>query len=390
MVFAFLLTLVFIFGLAACTPPTENPPPPPPPGGEVRFETIVTGPVNPVALTNAGDERLFVAIRAGTVRIVEDGVLLPEPFLDLTEIVGISDVPMLERGERGLLGIAFPPDYEESGLFYAYYTRSDGYGVLARFAVNATNPNRADESSLEELEELENTSTFHNGGQLAFGPDGYLYWAVGDGMTNRQNAQTLTNLRGKIMRLDVSGGTGYTAPSDNPFVDVEGAEDAIWAYGLRNPWRFSFDSETGELYIADVGEDDYEEVNVAPAGVGGQNFGWPIMEGPECLTDPDCDASGLTMPEYSYPHSDDPEEGASITGGYVYRGPSAPDLVGQYVFGDFMQTSISAAAVASGWDVTELNDGPWRTASLGVGVDNRLYITDYGGGEIYEVTQEEP
>lgn len=387
-----LAAAVLTVGLAACTPPSDDgnpPPPPPPPGGEIRFETVISGLDTPVALTNAGDERLFIAERGGAVRVAQGGDLLPEPFLDLTAEVDLESIPPAQRGERGLLGIAFPPDHDESGLFYVYYTNSEGNSVLARYAVDATNPNVADVSTAEELEVLINTTAYHNGGQLGFGPDGYLYWAVGEGQTNPNNAQTLANLRGKIMRIDVSEAPGYTIPDDNPFVGVAGARGEIWAYGLRNPWRFSFDYETGELYIADVGEDDYEEVNVAPAGVGGQNYGWPIMEGPECVSGPGCSTTGLTLPTYSYSHPDDPEGGASITGGYVYRGPSAPDLVGQYVFGDFMQTSISAADMNGDWDITVLNPGPWRTASFGVGADNRLYVTDYGGGLVYEITQEE-
>lgn len=381
---ALMLVLFLLLVLAACTPPDDNGnPPPPPPPGDVAFVERASGLTYPVAMAHAGDERLFVAERAGTVRIIQDGQLVAEPFLDLAGTVAVGD------GEQGLLGIAFPPDHDETGRFYAYYTKSATVGVLSRFTLDPTNPNRIDPASLEELVEVPDTDIgYHFGGQLAFGPDRYLYWAVGDGQ-NRANAQSLSTLRGKILRLDVSTSTGYESPADNPFVDEEGARDEIWAYGLRNPWRFSFDRETGDLYIADVGEKDFEEVNVAPAGVGGQNFGWPQMEGPECLTGTTCDQSGLTLPVYSYAHPPDDEGGASITGGYVYRGPAAPDLVGQYVFGDFMQESVSVAELGADWEVTELRSGNWRTASFGEGPDGRLYVSDFGGGIVNEILQEE-
>lgn len=377
-----LLALFGLLTLAACTPPDDTGnPPPPPPAGDVVFVQRASGLTNPTAMAHAGDDRLFVAELAGTVRIIQDGQLLAEPFLDLTGTVALGG------GEQGLSGIAFPPDHNETGRFYAYYTKSATVAVLSRFTLDPTNPNRIDPASLEELVEVPDTdSEYHFGGQLPFGPDGYLYWAVGDGGVG-SNAQSLSSLRGKILRLDVSPSTGYTSPPDNPFVDDAGALDEIWAYGLRNPWRFSFDRQTEELYIADVGERDFEEVNVAPAGVGGQNFGWPYMEGPECLTGVTCDPANYTAPAFSYAH---PAEGsASITGGYVYRGPAAPDLEGKYVFGDFMQESVSVAELGANWEVTELRSGNWRTASFGEGPDGRLYVTDFGGGIVNEILQEE-
>lgn len=377
-----LLALFVLLTLAACTPPDDNGnPPPPPPAGDVVFVQRASGLTNPSAMAHAGDDRLFVAELAGTVRIIQDGQLLAEPFLDLTGTVALGG------GEQGLSGIAFPPDHNETGRFYAYYTKSATVAVLSRFTLDPTNPNRIDPASLEELVEVPDTdSEYHFGGQLAFGPDGYLYWAVGDGGVG-SNAQSLSSLRGKILRLDVSPSTGYTSPPDNPFVDDAGALDEIWAYGLRNPWRFSFDRETGDLYIADVGEDDFEEVNVTPEGEGGQNFGWPYMEGPECLSGVTCDPTDYTAPAFSYAHP--AEGGASITGGYVYRGPVAPDLEGKYVFGDFMHESVSVADMSAGWEVTELRSGNWRTASFGEGYDGRLYVTDFGGGIVNEILQEE-
>lgn len=375
-----LLTLV----LSACsTPPPDegDPDPSPSPNGPIQFVPRAAGLVTPVALTNAGDERLFVAERAGTVRVVQDGGLLPTPFLDVSTLVASSS------GEQGLLGLAFPPDHGSTGRFYLYYTDTSGRGVLARAAVSAGDPNVADPSSLETLVQLPEASAFHNGGQLEFGPDGYLYWAVGDG-GNGASAQSLSSLRGKVLRLDVSGAEGYRIPSTNPFVGTAGARGEIWAYGLRNPWRFSFDAATGELYIADVGQNAFEEVNVAPAGAGGQNYGWPIMEGASCYVDPACGSSGLTLPRFTYAHLPS-TDGASITGGYVYRGPAAPDLVGRYVFADYVHATVSVATLTTPWQVTQLLDGPWRTASFGVGADGRLYVADYGGGTVYEITQEQ-
>lgn len=380
----FLGALVLAVVLAACSAPPPGgepppPPPPPPPSGEVQFALVAAGLDTPVALTNAGDARLFVAERAGAVRIIQNGTLLTTPFLDLTPFV------KSDAGEQGLLGLAFPPDYATSGYFYVYYTNAGGHGVLARVSVSTSDPDLADPTSLEELLELPQTSEFHNGGQLAFGPDSYLYWAVGDG-TSRNSAQSLSNLRGKVLRLDVAEAPGYSIPETNPYANDASAQGAIWVYGLRNPWRFSFDSETGDLYIADVGEDSFEEVNVVPEGESGQNFGWPLMEGPDCLDGGACDRTGLTLPAHSYAHANG---GASITGGYVYRGPAAPDLEGRYVFADYMQDSFSVATLGGTWQVEDLTPEPaFGTASFGEGFDGRLYVTDYGGGRVYEVTQE--
>lgn len=376
------LALTVVLSACSVPPPDDGDPnPPPPPNGPIQFVQRVSGLATPVALTNASDERLFVAERAGTVRIIRNGALLSAPFLDMTGLVASSS------GEQGLLGLAFPPDHGDSGRFYLYYTNASGRGVLARAAVSEDDPNVADPSSLETLIQLPETSTYHNGGQLEFGPDGYLYWAVGDG-GNGASAQSLTSLRGKILRLDVSAADGYLVPGTNPFVDTAGARSEIWAYGLRNPWRFSFDADTGELYIADVGQNAFEEVNVAPAGAGGQNYGWPIMEGASCYTNPSCDSSGLTLPSFTYAHPS--TGGASITGGYVYRGPAAPDLVGRYVFADYVHATVSVATLTTPWQVTKLLEGPWSTASFGVGADGRLYVTDYGGGAVYEITQKQP
>ena len=374
-----LLTLVV---LVACTPPDGQNPPPPPPEGELRLAQVATGLNTPVALTNAGDDRLFVAERAGRVRIIRNGALQAEPFLDLTASVASSE------GEQGLAGLAFPPDHDTSGLFYVYYTAaSNGRGQLVRMAVDATNPDRADPATLEVLVELAESTTYHNGGQLAFGPDDYLYWAVGDGAVGSR-AQSRASWRGKIHRLDVSTAPGYEVPADNPLVGEPGVREEIWAMGLRNPWRFSFDSATGAMYLADVGEDAFEEVNVVPAGQGGANFGWPVMEGPECFEGASCDQEGLTLPTFSYPHPSG-EGGASVTGGYVYRGPAAPDLVGRYVFADFIMNSLSSAAAGNGWQIEPLLDDQLRTASFGVGDDERLYVTDFVNGRVLEVTQEE-
>lgn len=380
-----LLALVLVLAIAACAP---TPPPddddddddPPPAVGDVRLKEVVSGVDYPVVITNAGDERLFVVERAGRIWIVQGGAVQPEPFLDIR-----SDVAT--EGEQGMLGLAFPPDYATSGAFYVYFTNTDGRGALARFHVSDADPDSAEVNG-ETLIELTERSTNHNGGQIAFGPDGYLYWAVGDA-GNSALAQDLGSRRGKLLRIDVSGATGYTAPADNPFASEPGAAPEVWAYGLRNPWRFSFDHTADLIYIADVGENRHEEVNVQPSTAAGLNYGWPVMEGDACFQPADCDPSGYTPPTFTYDHD---TSSRSITGGYVYRGPSAPDLVGHYVFGDYMTSRLYTAAASDQWRMRPLleNDERLRTATFGEGADGQLYVANFENGTIYEITQELP
>ncbi len=390
---AALLFLVLV--VAAC----GNPPPPggdpggpsgpgeppdpssPPPTGEISLVNVVDGLAFPSGIAHAGDDRLFVIELGGTVRIVQDGVLLPTPFIDISGQIG-------EGGEGGLLGLAFPPDHATSGLFYLYYTDTNGDSVLSRFSVSA-DPNVADTASEEQLVVEPQPAANHNGGQLAFGPDGFLYWAMGDGGTGGAPAQELDTRLGKILRLDVSGTSGYAPAAGNPFAGQGTPADEFWAYGLRNPWRFSFDRTTGELYIADVGEDSFEEVNVEPAdSAGGNNYGWPLMEANECYSDPNCDAAaqGLTLPTFYYPWGE--EWGRSITGGYVYRGNDVPELQGFYVFGDFMTGRVWATSAGLDWEIRTLLETDYRITSFGEDAEGELYLVDAPGGTLYRFVSE--
>ncbi|MBW7916447.1 MAG: PQQ-dependent sugar dehydrogenase [Trueperaceae bacterium] len=345
-----------------------------------RLVPVADGLKKPVTITHAGDARLFVVQQGGQVRIIRDGALLKEPFLDVSDRVTTG-------GERGLLGLAFPPDYAASGRFYVYYTGANGESVLSRFEVTRGNPDRADETSEEVLLTHDQPYSNHNGGQLAFGPDGYLYLGLGDGGSGGDphgNGQDLGTLLAKLLRLDVSPETGYRVPADNPFVTTPGAKPEIWAYGLRNPWRFSFDRATGDLYIADVGQNAFEEVDFQPAGSrGGENYGWNVMEASHCYDAGSCDQAGLTLPVIEYPHG--PQWGSSISGGYVYRGEAVPALAGRYVFADFSSGRIWSADPAAGWDVTPLLQTGFNVSTFGEGVDGELYVADYSGGLIYRV-----
>ncbi|HRQ10825.1 MAG TPA: PQQ-dependent sugar dehydrogenase, partial [Trueperaceae bacterium] len=313
-------------------------------------------------------------------RIVKDGALLKDPFLDISDRTRSG-------GERGLLGLAFPPDYATSGHFYVYYTGTRGESTLSRFTVTPGNPDRADPTSEEILLTQEQPYSNHNGGQLAFGPDGYLYLGLGDGGSGgdpQGNGQNLGVLLGKLLRLDVSGDKGYKVPPSNPFVATAGARSEIWAYGLRNPWRFSFDRETGDLYIADVGQNAYEEVDFQPAySKGGENYGWNIMEASHCYGASTCDQTGLTLPILEYPHG--PQWGTSISGGYLYRGEAVPALVGRYVFADFTSGRVWSAGPEDGWELKPLFETGFNVSTFGEDAAGELYVADYTSGLIYRV-----
>ncbi|CAA9544226.1 MAG: FIG01022095: hypothetical protein [uncultured Thermomicrobiales bacterium] len=360
----------------------------------VDFELVADGFERPLYVAHAGDGsgRLFVVEQPGRIRIVQDGQTLPDPFLDIVDLV--------ESGgnEQGLLSVAFHPDYETNGLFYVGYTaRNSDAGVgdntIARYSVSG-DPNRADPDSAQILLAVEDPYPNHNGGLVLFGPDGHLYAGMGDGGSrgdpegNGQNPQALL---GKILRLDVNpdlvtAQEPYLIPADNPFADGAAAAPEIWATGLRNPWRFSFDRATGDLYIADVGQNAIEEVNhQAAASIGGENYGWNLLEGRDCYADPDCDpaATGTVLPVSGYSH----DFGCSITGGYVYRGAAAPALTGVYLFADFC-TGLA-------WGLGRDAGGDWATSepvetglapnSFGEDEAGEVYLTDINGG-IYRVT----
>src|SRR6476661_1231924 len=302
-------------------------------GKGAKLQLIVSGLSSPLYLTApSGDlSRLFVVEQTGGIRIIKDGALLPTPFLDISTKITAG-------GEQGLLGLAFDPDYASTGRFVVHYTDTNGDTHLSQFTVSS-DPDVADPASEQIILTADQPYNNHNGGQVLFGPDGLLYLGLGDGGSEgdpQGRGQDLSDLLGSILRLDVRSTSPYAVPPDNPFVGQAGVQPEVWSYGLRNPWRFSFDRGTGDLYIADVGQEHYEEIDVAPGGANpgkGINYGWNIMEGAHCLSGGQCDQTGLTLPTFEYGH----DQGCSITGGYVYRGPAIPALQGVYFYADYCQ-----------------------------------------------------
>lgn len=366
--------------------------------GPFRTELLVDFGDAMTSITHAGDGsgRLFVTSREGIVYIVRPALgagQTPGVFLDIAERV-------LSGGELGLLSVAFAPDYTESGRFYAAYTRGRGAGesVLSRFRVSETDPDQADPASEEVLLVVEQPYRNHNGGQLQFGPDGYLWYGLGDGGGSGdpdENADDMTTLLGKLLRIDVSGETGYTIPPDNPFPGVASAGAGtgtgggtgtgqatpaeIWAWGLRNPWRFSFDRSTGALYIADVGQNAFEEVNYVAAGTpGGLDFGWDRLEGRACYEPAEgCDARGTVAPVVVYSHAN----GCSVTGGYVYRGTAVAELRGTYVYADFCSGLMWGLRRGSQrWESARLLTTGAAVTAFGEDEAGELYLLDYAGG----------
>ena len=360
-----------------------------------RLIQLAGGFERPLFLTHAGDGsgRLFVVEQTGSVHIIRDGEVLDAPFLNVSELVGtrldLSDPE--NSSENGLLGLAFHPDYHENGYFFIYYTDQNLNSLLARYQVSETNPNIADPESGQEILSAHQPYYNHNGGMLAFGPDGYLYLGLGDGgeEATEMNSQMLDTLLGSILRLDVSVAeiAGYSIPPDNPFVDLDGARPEIWAYGLRNPWRFSFDRVTGDLWIGDVGAWQYEELNYQPAdSAGGENYGWPhwnaILKQSEELS-----YEETSPPIFVYPH----DLGLSIIAGYVYRGNAINDLFGVFLFGDFGSGRIWTIyrREDGGWQVNEYIDTIINISSFGEDEDGELYIVDYSSGSIWKFVPRE-
>ncbi|MGI8819031.1 MAG: PQQ-dependent sugar dehydrogenase [Gemmatimonadales bacterium] len=371
----------------AAAPPVVPPPLPPPPPGPVTLglQPVVTGLDFPLYLTSPpGDERLFIVQKGGVIRVVKGGALLPTPFLDLTSKV-FSD-----GGEQGLLGLVFAPDYAASGRFFVQYTGLDGDTRISRLRVSA-DPDRADPASESLVLLAPQPGVAHKGGQLLFGPDGMLYIGLGDGGDNDQGrGQSRADLLGSILRIDVSSGASYTVPPDNPFIAAAGARPEIWSYGLRNPWRFSFDRANGDLYIGDVGESNWEEVDYASAANGagrGVNYGWSRMEGQHCFGRADCDQTGLTLPVLEYQHSD----GCSVISGYVYRGAAIPALQGTYFYADFCDGWVRSFRMEGGalvdrTDWPELEPGG-RVTSFGEDAAGELYLVTAQGG-VFKIVAE--
>lgn len=331
---------------------------------------VVSGLRQPVDLQHAGDGRLFVVEKPGVIRILRAGQLDPEPFLDLRDRVGSGS------SEQGLLGLAFHPRFAETGALFVNYTDGAGDTVIARFTASGE---RADPASATVLLRIPQPFANHNGGSMAFGPDAYLYIGTGDGGSAGDplgNGQSLNTLLGKLLRLDVDGGEPYAIPADNPFAGNGDAYPEIWAFGLRNPWRFAFDHQTGDLYVGDVGQNQWEEIDVLPAGTpGGANFGWNVREGLHAYADNG--TSGFVDPVAEYGH----DQGCSVTGGKVVRDAALPEWQGTYLYGDFCSGRV--------WGLRRPADGAWLNGLLfetGMGISafgedaaGQVYLLDYGG-----------
>lgn len=340
--------------------------------GGIALMPIATGLDAPVYVAGDGTGRLFVVEKRGVIREVRDGVLRDPPFLDLRDRVG-SD-----SSEQGLLSVAFHPHFAENGRLFVDYTNQDGDTVIAGFQADG---DVADPHSEVLLLTIDQPYENHNGGQVQFGPDGYLYIGMGDGGSAGDphgNGQNQATLLGKLLRIDVDHGHPYAIPSDNPALGGD-ARPEIWALGVRNPWRFSFDRATGDLYLADVGQDSREEIDVQRAGAsGGANYGWNVAEGGACYGDEHCAMSQFVAPVAEYGH----DQGCSVTGGYVYRGKAFPKLQGVYFFGDFCSGQI--------WSLREVAPDMWQLrailktdlgiSSFGQDDAGEVYVVDLGGG----------
>ncbi len=361
--------------------PQENSSATPTPGAltfpspfSASWQEIASGLNHPTVISAAGDGlgRLFFVEQRGLIRIWQDGKLLPDPFLDIHEIVGSGG------SEQGLLGLAFHPQFSRNGFFYVNFTDREGNTHIARYARSSESPNRADANSRLDLLKINQPYENHNGGSLAFGPDGFLYLGVGDGGSGGDplgNGQSLNTLLGKILRLDVDSAAPYALPADNPF----GSE--VWAYGLRNPWKLAFDPLTGDLYLGDVGQGDWEEVDFLPAGTpGGANFGWNLMEGTHPYNG--ADSAELTAPVAEYAHG----EGCSVTGGAVYRG-AMPAWQGVFLYGDFCSGRIwGLLPQGASWTSLLLYQTDFNISAFGQDETGEIYLADYNVGRIYRLT----
>lgn len=363
-------------------PPLPVPAPPAP--LTLALRQVATGLDNPTFLTAPpADARQFIVERAGRIRILQDGLVRAVPFLDISGRVSMA-------GEGGLLSMAFHPRYAANGQYFIYFTDSAGDIVVERRNVSG-NPSLSDPTSALEIIRIPHPGfSNHYGGLVAFGPDGNLYLGTGDGGSAGdppRNAQNLGSLLGKMLRLDVEGATAgapYAVPPSNPFAGQAGRRAEVWAYGLRNPWRYAFDA--GQLYIADVGQDRREEVHVVGAAQGGQNYGWNIFEGTLCYNATTCSSAGVTPPAFEYDHGPADVNGCSITGGYVYRGAAIPELAGRYFYSDYcagyLKSFLAAGAGAieqTDWRIPNIG----RVVSFGRDADGELYLI--AGGAIHKI-----
>jgi glucose/arabinose dehydrogenase len=370
-----------------------------PPSGEdfdatkirIWFSRVARNLSNPVFITHSGDGsgRLYIVEKGGRIKILQNGTVRSTPFLNLSAKVSSGS-------EQGLLGLAFHPSYVDNGKFYVNYTNTSGDTVIAQYTRSTANPNVANPTG-STLLTIDQPYSNHNGGMLAFGPDRYLYVGMGDGGSSGDpgnRAQSLNTLLGKILRIDVdneAGGKKYAIPPGNPFAGVSGL-DEIWSFGLRNPWRFSFDRRSGDLWIGDVGQNRYEEINRSPVVNGvdagkGLNYGWRVLEGNACFNPSSgCNKAGKSPPMAVYSHI----SGCSVTGGYVYRGLSYRGLVGGYVFGDFCSGRIWALRAHGPATQTPvlMADTNLSISSFGEGPDGTIYVTDLGSGDIWAIVAE--
>jgi glucose/arabinose dehydrogenase len=344
---------------------------------EYTWSPLVSGLQRPTDLVDIGGAGLLVLEQPGRVRVIADGLLLPDPFLDLTSRVGSS------ANEQGLLGIALHPDFPDNGFFFLNYTNLQGNTVVSRFQATST-AGEADAGSEKILLTIAQPYGNHNGGSLAFGPDGYLYIGMGDGGSGgdpQGNGQNLTALLGKILRIDVDGGDPYAIPPDNPFADGQSGRPEIWAYGLRNPWRISFDRANGDFYTGDVGQNQWEEIDYLPEGApAGANFGWNYREGANPYQGVPPAGLELVEPVAQYQHP----EGCSVSGGFVYRGTALPEFNGIYLYGDYCNGRI--------WGLLRQGDGSWANqflfdsgaliSSFAQDSDGELYLLDHSSGSV--------
>lgn len=339
--------------------------------GTIALQSFGTGFASPVDIENCGDSRLFVVEQDGLIRILNsNGTINPTPFLNITSLTNQS-------GEQGLLGLAFHPNYSTNGLFYINYTNTSGNTVIARYSVNSGNPNLANTTGTILLTVTQPFSN-HNGGTLKFGSDGYLYIGMGDGGSGGDpgnRAQNINELLGKMLRIDVNSGSPYGIPPTNPYVGIAGA-DEIWAIGLRNPWKFSFDRQTGDLWIADVGQNQYEEVNRATASESGLNYGWRCYEGNTAYNTAGCAAqSTMKSPLFTTNHTNG---FCSITGGYVYRGTQYPNFQGKYFFSDYCKAQIGSSDGLGNVSFSTTFSGN-NFVSFGEDANGELYVASING-----------
>jgi glucose/arabinose dehydrogenase len=360
---------------------------------DLSLEIFARGLANPTDIAHAGDERLFIVEKAGRIKIVDsNGEVQNDPFLDISGKVNDR------ASERGLLGLAFHPDYTQNGYFFVNYTNADGHTIVSRYSVDNGNPNQAAPNSEKIIIQIDQPRSNHNGGDINFGPDGYLYIGMGDGGAAADpwnNSQNATELLGKMLRIDVdTEDMPYLIPSDNPYFGISTTRNEIWAFGVRNPWRFSFDRE-GNMWTADVGQDTWEEINFQPAdSPGGENYGWSCLEGNETYIANRCtlDSSDYTYPVFIYRNNF--SDGCSVTGGYRYQGCTYPRLYDQYIFTDYCTGKFWAtwkcptdtcALPFETQEVANLQDQQF--VSFGEDHDGELYVAAIGLGNIYRVIE---